>query len=65
MTQQAQPHYVVEELATANSVASWLNTMTEQNYRLVSLIPMEQTNHFNQEVSSVLWVVMELKAPEA
>jgi len=65
MPEEAQPRYVVEELATAHSVANWLNTMTAQNYHLISMIPVEQTNHFNQEVSSVVWVVMERNPPEA
>ena len=57
--QTAPPRFIAEELATAESVALWLNKMAEQNYRLVSIIPIEQTNHFNKEVGSVVWVVME------
>jgi hypothetical protein len=64
-TQTMPPRYVTEELATAESVALWLNKMSAQNYRLISIIPIEQTNHFNKEVASVVWIVMEYQGPPA
>ena len=60
ISQETKPRFVAEELASPSAVANWLNKMAAQDYHLVQIISMMQTNHFNKEVGSVVWVVAEL-----
>lgn len=58
----ALPRFKVQEFGNPESVAAWLNQVSSDHYHLVSITPIMQTNHFNKEVGSVVWVVVERDA---
>ena len=64
ITPQIRPRFVAEEFATPHAVAQFLNKMAAENYRMVSITPISQTNHFNKDFECVVWVVMELDGME-
>jgi hypothetical protein len=56
-----KPRYLTEELSTPHMVDEWLNARAAEGYRLVSVTPILQTNHFNKEQQSVVWITVELE----
>ncbi len=57
-----QPRYHVMEFATPGAVEEWLNTL--DGYHLLSLTPVQSTNHFTKEAETIVWVVAELNECE-
>ena len=53
----SQPRYHVMEFATPTAVEEWLNTL--DGYHLLSLTPVQSTNHFTKEAETIVWVVAE------
>ena len=58
-SQIAKPRFVAEEFATTRAVAEFLNRMAAQDYHMVSITPITQTNHFNKDYECTVWVIME------
>lgn len=56
------PRFQAQEFGNPESIANWLNQVASEHYHLVSITPIMQTNHFNKEVGSVAWVVVERDA---